>query len=100
MQVTLVAYENLKLLFPFPDPAGSITDLLPQQEDLSRIRARNALKGQSCFFTYPRLSVLIPSWWFQSSSTSTRTSRARGRALQSRRAGERKRKRKSGLWVC
>ncbi|KAL8286743.1 hypothetical protein RQP46_004271 [Phenoliferia psychrophenolica] len=43
--VTLVAYENLKLLFPFPDPETSITDLvIPQQEDLSRIRARNALK--------------------------------------------------------
>lgn len=46
---TLVAYENLKRALPFPDPAGMIS-LLPQQEDLSRIRARNALKGafESC----------------------------------------------------
>lgn len=52
-QVTLVAYENLKLAFPFPDPETSITDLvLPQQEDLSRVRARNALKGPSAFSTY------------------------------------------------
>ncbi|ORY72748.1 mitochondrial inner membrane protein [Leucosporidium creatinivorum] len=43
--VTLVAYENLKKQFPYPKPETSITDLLPaQQEDLSRIRARNALK--------------------------------------------------------
>ncbi|SCV68860.1 BQ2448_981 [Microbotryum intermedium] len=43
--VTLVAYENLKKLLPFPDPSTSITDLLPAQvEDISKVRARNALK--------------------------------------------------------
>ncbi|KAI5475205.1 mitochondrial carrier protein [Pseudohyphozyma bogoriensis] len=42
--VTLVAYENLKLLFPFPAADKGITSLIPQQEELSRIRARNALK--------------------------------------------------------
>ncbi|KAM0756682.1 mitochondrial inner membrane protein [Meredithblackwellia eburnea MCA 4105] len=42
--VTLVAYENLKKAFPFPGPEASITDILPVQEDLSRVRARNALK--------------------------------------------------------
>ncbi|KDE08230.1 hypothetical protein MVLG_01497 [Microbotryum lychnidis-dioicae p1A1 Lamole] len=43
--VTLVAYENLKKVFPFPDPSTSITDLLPAQvEDISKVRARNALK--------------------------------------------------------
>lgn len=45
---TLVAYENLKKAFPFPKPESSITDILPSigEEDLSRIRARNALKGE------------------------------------------------------
>lgn len=42
--VTLVVYENLKTSFPFPDPTTSFSDMLPQAEDLSRIRARNALK--------------------------------------------------------
>lgn len=44
-QVTLVAYENLKLHFPYPDGTPSLSGLLPQgEEDISRIRARNALK--------------------------------------------------------
>jgi hypothetical protein len=47
LQVTLVVYENLKTSFPFPDPTTSFSDMLPQAEDLSRIRARNALKGES-----------------------------------------------------
>jgi len=42
--VTLVAYENLKKHFPFPDPQTSLSDLLPREEDIARVRARNALK--------------------------------------------------------
>ncbi|GAA5969461.1 hypothetical protein JCM21900_006505 [Sporobolomyces salmonicolor] len=42
--VTLVAYENLKKHFPFPDPQTSFADLLPREEDIARVRARNALK--------------------------------------------------------
>jgi len=42
--VTLVAYESLKKFFPFPDPSGSVSSLIPVPEDMSRIRARNALK--------------------------------------------------------
>ncbi|GAA5862906.1 hypothetical protein JCM1840_002322 [Sporobolomyces johnsonii] len=42
--VTLVAYENLKKHFPFPDPQTSFSDLLPREEDIARVRARNALK--------------------------------------------------------
>lgn len=47
---TLVAYENLKKHLPYPDPNQSIslTELvMPKEEDLARVRARNALKGQS-----------------------------------------------------
>ena len=47
--VTLVAYENLKKHFPFPDPQTSLSDLLPREEDIARVRARNALKGKSRF---------------------------------------------------
>ncbi|KAM0793053.1 hypothetical protein ACM66B_000540 [Microbotryomycetes sp. NB124-2] len=39
--VTLVAYENLKKLFPF---GGKISVLPQSEEDISRVRARNALK--------------------------------------------------------
>ncbi|KAG0664788.1 mitochondrial aspartate-glutamate transporter agc1 [Rhodotorula mucilaginosa] len=45
--VTLVAYENLKKHLPYPDPNQSIslTELvMPKEEDLARVRARNALK--------------------------------------------------------
>ncbi|GAA5896891.1 citrin [Sporobolomyces salmoneus] len=42
--VTLVAYENLKKHFPFPDPQTSLSDLIPREEDIARVRARNALK--------------------------------------------------------
>lgn len=42
---TLVAYENLKKHFPFPNPQTSLSDLLPREEDIARVRARNALKG-------------------------------------------------------
>jgi hypothetical protein len=47
---TLVAYENLKKHLPYPDPNQSIslTELvMPKEEDLARVRARNALKGES-----------------------------------------------------
>lgn len=46
---TLVAYENLKKHLPYPDPNQSIslTELvMPKEEDLARVRARNALKGE------------------------------------------------------
>lgn len=44
---TLVSYEYLKDYFPYPESASKLTDLLPKpEEDLSRIRARNALKGK------------------------------------------------------
>ncbi|BGO96854.1 mitochondrial aspartate-glutamate transporter agc1 [Rhodotorula toruloides] len=43
--VTLVAYENLKKHFPYPEPHQSLSELvMPREEDLARVRARNALK--------------------------------------------------------
>lgn len=39
-----MAYENLKKLFPF---GGNLKNVLPTaEEDISRVRARNALKGE------------------------------------------------------
>ncbi|GAA6000422.1 citrin [Rhodotorula paludigena] len=43
--VTLVAYENLKKHFPFPEPNQSLMEtVLPREEEMARVRARNALK--------------------------------------------------------
>ncbi|GAA5853507.1 hypothetical protein JCM8547_002486 [Rhodosporidiobolus lusitaniae] len=43
--VTLVAYENLKKHFPYPEPNQSLIEtVLPREEEISRVRARNALK--------------------------------------------------------
>ncbi|GAA5890335.1 hypothetical protein JCM8208_002783 [Rhodotorula glutinis] len=43
--VTLVAYENLKKHFPFPEPNQSLIEtVLPREEEMARVRARNALK--------------------------------------------------------
>ncbi|GAA6010308.1 hypothetical protein JCM10207_005167 [Rhodosporidiobolus poonsookiae] len=43
--VTLVAYENLKKHFPYPEPNQSLIEtVLPREEEIARVRARNALK--------------------------------------------------------
>ncbi|BGP12981.1 hypothetical protein JCM10213_006619 [Rhodosporidiobolus nylandii] len=45
--VTLVAYENLKKHFPYPEPQQGfnlIESVLPREEEMARVRARNALK--------------------------------------------------------
>ncbi|GAA6035274.1 hypothetical protein JCM8097_008793 [Rhodosporidiobolus ruineniae] len=43
--VTLVAYENFKKHFPFPEPNQSLIEtVLPREEEIARVRARNALK--------------------------------------------------------
>lgn len=45
---TLVAYENLKKHFPYPEPHQSLIEtVLPREEEIARVRARNALKGVS-----------------------------------------------------
>lgn len=77
---TLVAYENLKKHLPYPDPNQSIslTELvMPKEEDLARVRARNALKGAFCpgvRFTRDRAD---PESGLQFSSMSTRMSACR-----------------------
>lgn len=49
---TLVAYENLKKHFPYPEPNQSLIEtVLPRDEEIARVRARNALKGT--FYTVP-----------------------------------------------
>ncbi|BGP44982.1 mitochondrial aspartate-glutamate transporter agc1 [Rhodotorula kratochvilovae] len=43
--VTLVAYENFKKHFPYPEPHQSLIEtVLPREEEIARVRARNALK--------------------------------------------------------
>ncbi|GAA5988371.1 hypothetical protein JCM11641_005452 [Rhodosporidiobolus odoratus] len=45
--VTLVAYENLKKHFPYPEPQQGfnlVESILPREEEIARVRARNALK--------------------------------------------------------
>lgn len=50
---TLVAYENLKKHFPFPEPNQSLMEtVLPREEEMARVRARNALKGTSTVFRF------------------------------------------------
>jgi hypothetical protein len=59
---TLVAYENLKKHFPYPDAGQSLAEtVLPREEEISRVRARNALKGSSDPSSEPSSQVSLPT---------------------------------------